>query len=84
MERTGIIMMLPFIIEFFIKLRSRFKASSLGKLRDDGKLDPPYGRKIYSWTHFLMNLRPMTERQIVMVLIFLEFCFAAVAFLYII
>ena len=84
MERTGIIVMLPFIIEFFLKLRSRFKASSLGKLRDDGKLDPPYGRKIYSWTHFLMNLRPLTEKQIVMLLVFLEFCFAALAFLYII
>lgn len=81
MERAGIIVMLPFIIEFFLKLRVRFKATCLGKLRKDGKLDPPYGRKVYSWTHFIMNLRPMTERQVTILLIAIQLCFVIVMFL---
>ncbi len=84
MERSGIIVMLPFVIEFFLKLRSKFKASCLGKLRGDGKLDSPYGRKIYSWTHLLMNLRSMTEKQVVILLILIQFCFAVIPFLQII
>lgn len=81
MERTGIIVMLPFIIEFFLKLRAKFKATCLGKLRKDGKLDPPYGRKVYSWTHFIMNLRPMTEKQVTILLIAIQFCFVILIFL---
>ena len=81
MEKSGILVMLPFIIEFFLKARSKFKASSLGRLREDGKLDPPYGRRVYSWTHILMNLRPMTEKQITMLLILIQVCFTLLLFL---
>ncbi len=81
MERSGILVMLPFIIEFFLKLRVRFKATSLGKLREDGKLNPPYGRKVCSWTHFMMNLKPMTEKQVTITLIVIQFCFTLVIFL---
>jgi hypothetical protein len=73
--------MLPFIIEFFLKLRVKFKATCLGKLREDGKLDPPYGRKIYSWTHFIMNLRPMAEKQVTVTLILIQLGFTALIFL---
>jgi len=69
MERAGIIVMTPFIIEFFLKLRSKFKASCLGKLREDEKLDPSYGKKIYSWTHIIMNLGKLTEKQVSIILI---------------
>ena len=81
MERSGILVMLPFIIEFFLKLRVKFKATCLGKLREDGKLNPPYGRKIYSWTHFLMNLRPMTEKQVTITLILIQLGFTIIIFL---
>lgn len=81
MERSGIIMMLPFIIEFFLKLRGRFKHTCIGKLRKDGKLDPPYGRKVYSWTHILMNLRPLTEKDVTILLILIQVCFAILPFL---
>ncbi len=81
MERSGILVMSPFIIEFFLKLRVKFKATCLGKLREDGKLDPPYGRKIYSWTHFLMNLRSMTEKQVTIALILIQLGFTIVLFL---
>jgi len=81
MQRAGLIVMLPFIIEFVLKARSKFRASSLGKLRDDGKLDPPYGRKIYSWTHALMNLDKLRERDVAIALIFIQVVFAALPFL---
>ncbi len=81
MERSGVIMMLPFIIEFFLKLRVKFKTTCLGKLRKDGKLDPPYGRRIYSWTHAVMNLRPLTEKQVTILLILVQLFFTTLPFL---
>jgi len=81
MERSGILVMSPFIIEFFLKLGSKFKASCLGKLGDDGKLDPPYGRRIYSWTHIMMNLRPLTEKHVTILLILIQLCFTILPFL---
>jgi len=80
MEKVGIIVMIPFIIEFFLKLRSKFKASCLGKPRDDGKLDPPYGKKIYSLTHMIMNIKAFTEKQVTIILIIIEIMFIIVAF----
>lgn len=80
-ERAGIIIMSPFIIEFFLKTLSKFKASCLGKLREDGKLDPPYGRKIYSLTHIIMNLKPLTEKQVTIILIVVQMFFALALFL---
>ena len=81
MERAGIITMTPFIIEFLLKLRSKFKASCLGKLRDDGKVDSPYGKKIYSWTHIIMNLKKLTEKQVTIILIFIQIIFSLLPFL---
>lgn len=81
MERSGVIMMLPFVIEFFLKLRVKFKTTCLGKLRKDGKLDPPYGRRIYSWTHAVMNLRPLTEKQVTILMILVQLCFTILPFL---
>ncbi|MEM0320444.1 MAG: hypothetical protein QXS67_03445, partial [Candidatus Nezhaarchaeales archaeon] len=56
MEKAGIVVLTPFIVEFFLKARSRFKASCLGVLREDGRLDPPYGSKVYSLTHLVLQL----------------------------
>lgn len=81
MDRYGLVVMLPFIIEFFLKLRAKFQASCLGKLREDGKLDPPYGRKIYSWTHLIMNLKPLTEKQVTVILILVQIIFTLLIFL---
>jgi UDP-N-acetylglucosamine--dolichyl-phosphate N-acetylglucosaminephosphotransferase len=81
MQKAGLIVMFPFIVEFFLKARKKFRASSLGKLRDNGKLDSPYGKKIYSWTHLLMNLGGLSEREIVVGMIFVQVVFAAVPFL---
>jgi len=84
MEKIGIIVMTPFIIEGVLKARSGFKASSLGKLRPDGKLDPPYGKKIYSLTHIVMNLGKFTERQVTLIMILIQAAFAIIPFLNII
>jgi UDP-N-acetylglucosamine--dolichyl-phosphate N-acetylglucosaminephosphotransferase len=81
MERAGLIVMLPFVIEFVLKARSKFKASCLGKLRDDGKLDSPYGKKIYSWTHVMMNLDRLSEKEVVIAMILVQIIFATLPFL---
>jgi UDP-N-acetylglucosamine--dolichyl-phosphate N-acetylglucosaminephosphotransferase len=81
MEKIGMIVLFPFLIEFFLKARSRFKASCIGKLRKDGKLDPPYGKKIYSITHILMNLGQMTEVEVALSLILIEVIFSLIPFL---
>jgi UDP-N-acetylglucosamine--dolichyl-phosphate N-acetylglucosaminephosphotransferase len=81
MERAGLIIMIPFFIEFLLKLKSRFKASCLGKLRNDGRLDPPYGKKIYSWTHIIMNLGKLTEKQVTLVLILIQLIFGLMLFI---
>jgi len=84
MEKVGIIVMTPFIIEGIIKFRSRFRATSLGKLRPDGKIDPPYGKRIYSLTHVVMNLGKFNERQITTIMILIQFAFSIIPFLNII
>ena len=84
MEKIGIIMMTPFIVEGILKARSRFKASCLGKLRPDGKLDPPYGKNIYSLTHVVMNLGKFTEKQVMIIMILIQVVFAVIPFLNII
>ena len=81
MQRLGIIIMTPFFIELILKMRSRFKASSLGKLRTDGTIENIYGKKIYSLTHVVMNLGRFTEKQIALTLIFVELLFVFLGFL---
>jgi UDP-N-acetylglucosamine--dolichyl-phosphate N-acetylglucosaminephosphotransferase len=82
MEKVGVIVLIPFIIEFFLKARARFKASCLGKLRKDEKLNPPYGKKIFSLTHIIMNVKPLTERNVTIVLILIELFFSVIIFFY--
>lgn len=62
-EFFGAVVFLPWIIEAFLKLRSRFQASSLGELQEDGTLEPQHD-KIYSLTHVFMRF-DLTEKQLV-------------------
>jgi hypothetical protein len=64
-----------------LKARAKFKASCLGKLRKDGKLDPPYGKNIYSITHVLMNLKKMEEKEVTIWLIIIAIIFSLIPFL---
>lgn len=77
-ERFAIVVFLPWIVEALLKLRSRFQASSLGELREDGTLAPKHDGA-YSLSHLLMR-RGMTERQIVYVLVLLETIICVAAF----
>jgi UDP-N-acetylglucosamine--dolichyl-phosphate N-acetylglucosaminephosphotransferase len=63
MEKFGIIIFTPWVIESFLKLRSKFGARSLGVLQKDGTLKAPY-EKIYSLTHVLMKSSKLKEKQI--------------------
>lgn len=60
-----------YILEFFLKLRSRFKAESFGILQKDGTLKAPY-KKTYSLTHLVMKLGRLTEKQVVLVVLGLQ------------
>jgi UDP-N-acetylglucosamine--dolichyl-phosphate N-acetylglucosaminephosphotransferase len=84
MEKIGVIMLTPFIIEFLLKIRVGMKASCLGKLRPDGKLDPPYGKSIYSLTHLIMNIRPLTEKQVTLIMMGIEAVFVIIPFMHVV
>jgi len=81
MEKIGIIIIIPFVLEFLLKLRSKFSVTCLGKIRQDGKLDPPYGKKIYSLTHVVMNIKTMTETQVTISLIIIQIIVSIFAFI---
>ncbi len=80
MESFGIIIFLPWIIEFLLHARRKFKVTTLGKRRSDGSFAAPYGRKIYSWTHVIMNLGRFNEWQISALMWTMEFGFVLLAF----
>jgi UDP-N-acetylglucosamine--dolichyl-phosphate N-acetylglucosaminephosphotransferase len=78
-EKFGIIIALPWIVESFLKLRARFKASSLGILQPDGILKSRYDN-VYSLTHLVMKSGRFRENQIALLLILTEVLICAVAF----
>lgn len=77
-ERFGIFIFAPWIIEFFLKLRSKFKARTLGSLNQKGVLETPY-KKTYSIIHVLMKFKKFNEKQIAIILIALQTIICAVA-----
>lgn len=70
MEKFGVFIFTPWVLEFFLKLRSGFKAHSWGELQKDGSLKPQH-EKNYSLTHPLMR-RGLNERQITLALAGIE------------
>jgi len=75
MEKAVIIVSVPFIIEFFLKARTRFKAQSFGYF-EKGKIRSIYGSKIYSIPHFFTRTRKFTEKQIVIGIMIIELLFS--------
>ncbi|WEL24006.1 hypothetical protein [Candidatus Nanohalovita haloferacivicina] len=69
MEKFGVFIFAPWILEFLLKLRSGFNAASWGELVD-GELRPKY-EKNYSLTHPLMR-RGLGEKEITLVLMAVE------------
>ncbi|MCL5430298.1 MAG: hypothetical protein M1504_02365 [Candidatus Marsarchaeota archaeon] len=80
MEAFAIVIFFPWFIESLLHLKSRFKTTDLGKLQPNGTFKPPYGKKIYSWTHLIMNLKPMKEWQVSLTMWSIEACFVLLAF----
>ena len=81
MEKIGVILMIPFFIEFLLKLRSRFRAKSTGILAKDGTIESRYGGRIYSLTHFVMMFGRLKEKQITIALILIELAFTILIFI---
>ncbi len=78
-EAFGAVIFLPWIIEFVLHLRRRFKVSDLGILQKDGTLKAPYGKRIYSLTHIVMNLVKAKEMDVTLYLSLLEVFFVMLA-----
>jgi len=79
MEKFGVILFAPYIIEWILKARKKFSARSLGKISKDGILKSPYGKKIYSLNHLFMRFN-MNEWQISLSIILLEVGFISIGF----
>ena len=79
-EKFGIIIFTPWIIEAFIKLKTKFKGTSFGKLTKQGYLKPK-NNKIQSLTHAVMNAGNYTEKQVVWILWLIEAAFVTTAFI---
>jgi UDP-N-acetylglucosamine--dolichyl-phosphate N-acetylglucosaminephosphotransferase len=80
MEAFGVVVFTPFIIEFLLHARRKFNVTDLGKRRSDGTFEAPYGKKIYSWTHIIMNLRRQKEWEVSMCMCVIETGFVVLAF----
>ncbi|HUC39092.1 MAG TPA: hypothetical protein VL944_03095 [Candidatus Acidoferrum sp.] len=80
MESFGVIIAIPFIIEFLLHARKRFKVTDLGKKRSDMTMEPPYGKKIYSWCHLFMNMKRCKEWEVSMYMWIVEIGFVVLAF----
>ncbi len=81
MESIGLVMVFPWIIEFFLHLRRKFRVRDLGVRQKDGTLKAPYGKKIYSLTHLVMNLKKKCrETDVTNYLMALEVLFVLLGF----
>ena len=75
-ERAALIAGIPFVIEFFLKLRSRFKAQTYGYYFN-GKVKTDYG-KVYSIPHLFTRTGKFTEKQIVWIMMLIELIFCSI------
>ena len=78
-EKFALIVFIPWFVEFLLKARKKFKASSLGVLQPDGTLKPKY-KKIYSLTQIGMKLLKR-EKYIAPFFMLIETCLSILAFI---
>ncbi|MDE1861018.1 MAG: hypothetical protein KGH72_04875 [Candidatus Micrarchaeota archaeon] len=78
-EAFGLIIFIPWIIEFLLHARRRFKVSDLGIRQKDGTFKAPYGSRIYSLTHLVMNSARLGEKEIALRLMLVEALFVLLA-----
>ena len=77
MEVVGAVCLMPYIIEFFIKARTRFKGQCFGVVNPDGTLSPM--NPIQSLAHLVMKRGGYTEARVVKRLLLIEALFGASA-----
>ncbi len=83
LEKIFIILYVPYIIEFFLKLRGRFQRESFAQVQDDGMLKPRYPKN-YGLEHLAVRILNglrirTTERKVVYLLYGIQLFFVAVA-----
>ncbi len=64
MEAFGVVVFMPWIIEFLLHLTGRFNVTDLGIRNSDSTFSAPYGRRIHSWTHLIMNIKRCKEWEV--------------------
>ena len=79
-EKAAAIAAMPFMIEFVLKARSRFKAQTYGKVTEQGTIKSVYN-KIYSLPHLWTRSGKYTEKQIVGFMMLVEAGFAVLMWL---
>jgi UDP-N-acetylmuramyl pentapeptide phosphotransferase/UDP-N-acetylglucosamine-1-phosphate transferase len=85
LEKIFLILYIPYILEFFLKLRGMFQRESFAQLKEDGTLVPRY-EKIYGLENltvlFLNRLKiKTTERKVVWSLHLFQLLFVILAFI---
>ncbi|MDP3728624.1 MAG: hypothetical protein Q8R18_04185 [bacterium] len=78
-EIAALLVSIPFFIEFFLKLRGRFKKQSYG-MYYHGKVKS-LDDKIYSIPHFFTIEGKFTEKQVVLFVYFIEILFSGLIWL---
>lgn len=78
-ERFGIIVFLPWIIEAFIKAKQRFRGTCMARVSSEGYLKPKNGC-IESLVHVVESLGEFKEKQVASVLIISEVACVCLAF----
>ena len=74
-EKAALIVSIPFIIEFILKFRGKFKKKSIGTL-ENGKIKSLYD-KIYSIPHILTRTNKFTEKQVTYFMILVQLIFSS-------
>ena len=80
MEVLGIICLIPYIAEFFIKARTLFKGQCFGLVNEDGTLSAPSSLP-ESLTHVMMGLGRFSEPKLVKIFYLMEAVFGGIAIL---
>ncbi len=78
LQKIFLILFIPYIIEFFLKLRGKFQKESFAKVQDDGTLALQYN-SIYGLEHLVVKIMnslqiKTTERKVVYALHALQVC----------
>ncbi len=85
LEKIFLILFIPYIIQFFLKMGGRFKKESFAHVKEDGTLIPGYN-KIYGLENFIVRIlnnlktRP-TEKKVVRTIFLLEICCVGLTFI---